>query len=80
MNHPNPWFVEQMVKHEMQEVDRAVAQARLLKEAGLSRPGLLARGIQALRSFLKVRTEQVKRQPDLEHEPYRLSEKTECEG
>lgn len=46
---------ERMVQHEMREVDRAVQQARLLKELGSSEPGLLARSIDALRGLISAR-------------------------
>jgi hypothetical protein len=36
------WHDEQMVRHEIREVDHAVRQARLLKEMGGSDVGLLA--------------------------------------
>ena len=79
MNNLYHWHDEQMVRHEMQEVNRAIAQARLLKEAGLDRPGLLARGVQALRNLLKMRG-RGQAQHSLEHESYVLAEKTECQG
>jgi len=46
---------ERMVQHEMREVDRAVQQARLLKELGNSEPGLLVRSIDALRGLISGR-------------------------
>jgi hypothetical protein len=46
---------EEMVKQEMQEVDRAIEQARLRKEAGLSGPSLLARVANVLCSVLNLR-------------------------
>ena len=49
------WHDEQMVRHEMREVDRAVRQARLLKEMGGSDVGLLARFLGALRGLLATR-------------------------
>jgi hypothetical protein len=49
------WHDEQMVRHEMREVDQAVAQARLLKAAGLSGDSWLARAVNTLRNFLKAR-------------------------
>ena len=55
MNHLYHWQNEEMVKHEMQEVNRAVEQARLLQEAGLSRPSLLTRLATSLRDLWKVR-------------------------
>ena len=48
------WHNEQMVRYEMQEVDRAVEQARLLREAGLSHPGWLTRARTGLGNLLKV--------------------------
>jgi hypothetical protein len=47
---------EQMVRHEMREVDRAVQQARLLKELGGSDIGLLARFLGVLRGLLSARS------------------------
>ena len=70
MNDLYHWNLECMVKHQMQEVDRAVKEARLLKEAGLSRPSLLARGAKALRNWLKTRSEKVQDHRSLEHETY----------
>jgi hypothetical protein len=43
----------------MREVDRAVQQARLLKELGDSNPGLLARSIGALRGLISARKEKL---------------------
>ncbi len=44
-----------MVQHEMREVDRAVQQARLLKQMGGSDVGLLARFLVVLRGLLAAR-------------------------
>jgi hypothetical protein len=49
------WHDEQMVRHEMREVDHALRQARLLKEMGGSDVGLLARFLGALRGLLTAR-------------------------
>ena len=49
------WHDEQMVQHEMREVERAVQQARLLKEMGGSEVGWLARSLGALRGLLAAR-------------------------
>jgi hypothetical protein len=54
MNH-NFYNLEQMVQHQMREVDRAVQQARLLKEMGESGPSFLARFLGALRDLLAAR-------------------------
>jgi hypothetical protein len=64
------WHDEQMVKHEMQEVDRAVEQARLLKEAGLSSPNLLARAVKAVHNLLNARRARVRGHKSLEYESY----------
>ena len=50
---------EQMVNHEMKEVDRAVEQARLLKEASLARPGLLARVAASLGKLLLIQRQRI---------------------
>lgn len=52
MNNLYQWHNEQMVKHEMQEVNRAVEQARLLKDAGLADGNLLARALNAFRKLM----------------------------
>ena len=48
------WHDEQIVQHEMREVDRAVEQARLLREAGFASETWLARSIHAVRNLLKA--------------------------
>jgi len=76
-----PGHDEWTVHHKMQEVNHAVEQARLFKEAGLSgtRPlSLLARGAKALRNLLKTRGERVENHPPLEQESYLRAEETEC--
>jgi len=50
------WHDEQMVQYEMHEVDRAVEQARLLQEAGLSGPSWLTRIMNGLGNLLKARS------------------------
>lgn len=66
MNHRFDWQDDWMVHdewgafHEMQEVNRAVAEARLLREAGLSGPSLLTRVTKALRTWLTARREKVR--------------------
>jgi hypothetical protein len=57
----NLYLQERMVDLKMQEIQREVDQARLLKEAGLSDPNLLVRAAQSLRSLWRGR----KRLPDL---------------
>ena len=56
-NYLNHWYAEQMVRDEMREVDRAVKQARLLREAGLIGPSWLSRAIHSLGNWLKARRE-----------------------
>jgi len=55
MNNLYHWHDERMVEFEMQEVNRAVEQARLLKEAGLAGTNWLARAIAALLNLLITR-------------------------
>jgi hypothetical protein len=49
------WHDEHMVRHEMREIDHAVEQARLLREAGLSNEGWLARVLSSLGNLLTAR-------------------------
>jgi hypothetical protein len=51
----NFYNLEQMAQHEMSEVERAVQQARLLREMGESDASLLARFLGALRGLLAAR-------------------------
>jgi hypothetical protein len=57
---------EQMVRYEMREVDRAVEQARLLREAGLSGPGWLTHLVHGLVNLLKVRRKGLRTQRSME--------------
>ena len=70
MNNVYNWHDEQMVKHEMQEVNRAVEQARLLKDAGISQQSWLVRSVLALRNLLNARRKVSKELPSLEHQSY----------
>lgn len=69
-NNLNHWHAEQMVRHEMSEVDRAVAQSRLLREAGLSGESWLARAGKALGNLLKARRKAVPDQRSVEPNTY----------
>ena len=64
------WHDEQMVRHEMQEPNHAVAQDRLLREAELATPNLLARVAKALEKLLPSRSEQKKLDRYVEQQPY----------
>jgi hypothetical protein len=64
------WHDEQMVRHEMQEVNQAVAQDRLLREAGLATPNLLTRVAKALEKLLPSRRERKKLDRYVEQQPY----------
>jgi hypothetical protein len=80
MNDPYHWHAERMVDLEMKEIRREVAQANLLREAGLSRTSLLARAAKALHRLLQARREKVQERHSPEHESYLLSEKTDCQS
>ena len=54
-NNLHHWHDEHMVRYEMREIDRAVEQARLLREAGLSRTSWLTRVMNGLVNLLKAR-------------------------
>jgi hypothetical protein len=60
---------ELMVRYEMQEVERAAAQARLLREAGLDGPGWLKRAMNGLGNLLKSLTKALKDQHSMEPKP-----------
>ena len=52
------WHAAQTVRYEMREVDRAVSQSRLLREAGFSGPGWLTRAVRALGNLLQARSKE----------------------
>ena len=60
------WHNQQTVRYEMQEIDRAVEQSRLLREAGLSRPAWLTRAVNGLGNLLKARRKEVQDQRSIE--------------
>ena len=51
----NLYLLERLVELKQQEVQREVKQARLIREAGLSGDGWLARAVNALRNVLQAR-------------------------
>lgn len=57
---------EHMVRYEMQEVDRAVEQARLLREAGLTGPSWLTRVVNGLSHLLKARRKGLQEQRSIQ--------------
>lgn len=63
MNNLYQWHDEQTVKYEMKEAYRAAEQSRLLKEAGLSQPSLLARAVAGLRNLWMKRRKSSQAQP-----------------
>lgn len=50
----NPYLQKRLVELKQQEILHEVEQARLLREAGLAGPGLLARAVNALRGFVNA--------------------------
>jgi tetraacyldisaccharide-1-P 4'-kinase len=65
---------EQMVRHEMREVDHAVEQARLLREAGLSGPSWLSRAAKVLRNLLEARSKRFQDHHSIEPQAYQSDE------
>lgn len=51
----NLWQVERLVELKQAEINREIEQARLLKEAGISRGNSLARAVNALRSLVNAK-------------------------
>jgi hypothetical protein len=64
------WHDEQLVRHEMQELSHAVAQDRLLREAGLATSNLLTHDAPALGKLLASRSEWKKLNRYGEQQPY----------
>ena len=64
-SHLYHWHAEQMVQYEMHEIDRAVEQDRLLREAGLSRPDWLTRILDRLSNLLQERRKGFQAQPSM---------------
>lgn len=64
------WHEERMVELKMQEINREIEQARLLKEASNSGANRLARAVDALRSVLRRRRKGVQDHAPIEHESY----------
>ncbi|HSL45837.1 MAG TPA: hypothetical protein VK897_20555 [Anaerolineales bacterium] len=50
------WHDERLVELKQREINREIEHLRLLKEAGLSEPGWLARAGRAIRNWLVMRT------------------------
>jgi hypothetical protein len=65
---------EQMVRHEMREVDHAVEQARLLREAGLSGPGWLSRAAKVLRNLREARSQRLQDHHSVKPQSYQSDE------
>jgi len=68
-SHLYHWQSEQMVRHEMHEIDRAVEQARLLREAGLSQPDWLTRILNRLSHMLSTRRKGFREQSSNDSNP-----------
>jgi hypothetical protein len=62
------WQAEQSVRYELREVDRAVEQARLLRDAGLTGGDWLRHAVTALRDILKTRGTGFLKQRSLERD------------
>ena len=67
MNNLYHWHNEKMVGLEMQELNREVERARLLREAGLVTPNWLARQAKALGSWLIERGKKRQERASVEH-------------
>ena len=74
MNNLYHWHDERTVEFEMQEVNRAVEQARLLKEAGLAGSNGLARAIAALLNLLITRRKSPQGHRTIEPQSYQSTD------
>lgn len=66
----NLYLQERLVELKQQEIEREIEQARLLREAGLSGEGWLARAVNALRNLLQARKGGSQDQMTIETEAY----------
>lgn len=68
----NVYLQERLVELKQQELQRELEQARLLREAGVSRSNMLARAAGALRNLwnVKARSEKRTEVATLKHQPY----------
>jgi hypothetical protein len=68
MNNLYNWHDERMVDLEMQEINRELEQARLLKEAGISGTNWLASAFGALSNWLIAMSERLRIRRSMEHQ------------
>jgi hypothetical protein len=66
----NLWQVERLVEIRQEEINREIEQARLLREAGISRGNWLARALQALHSLVNARRKDPQDHASVEHRSY----------
>jgi hypothetical protein len=64
------WHDERLVELKLRELDREVEHLRLLKEAGLSEPGWLARVGKVIRFWLAMRTRRQQGDYTVDHRSY----------
>lgn len=65
----NLYLQERLVELKQQELQRELENARLLREAGVSRSNMLARVAGALRNLWKAQSEKLKEVRSLKHQP-----------
>lgn len=70
MNNLYHWHDERMVDLERKEIDREIANANLLREAGLSGTDWLARALNGLLGLLKIRDRDLEDRPSSEQTSY----------
>lgn len=70
MNNLYHWHDEVMVELERREIDREIANANLLREAGLAGTDWLTRAVKGLVGLLSTRNRNVEQRPPMERQSY----------
>ena len=70
MNMKNPYLIERLVKSKMDEMEREIQQAHLLKEAGLAESNGFARLVNALLNLFSRETKDHQNQRSMKVQPY----------
>ena len=64
------WHDERLVELKRNEINREIEHLRLLREAGLSEPGWLARAGKAIRNWLVMRTKRQQGDYSIDYRSY----------
>lgn len=70
MNNLPNWQIERMVELKLQEINDEIEHNRLVKEARIPGPNVLARAVYALHNLLRIRQKAVQDHASIEHGSY----------